>query len=135
MWQYQKTDELYHHGVLGMKWGVRRYQNKDGSLTSRGKKRRQMSVDAAEAAKIKKKKIYEMSNEELRKLNNRKNLEANYKRMNPGKIAAGAAAVGTAILWIDRTDATIRAANRIGKTGKKVAEKVLKGIKHLRIKK
>lgn len=32
-------DELYHHGVKGMKWGVRRYQNKDGSLTSAGKKR------------------------------------------------------------------------------------------------
>lgn len=31
--------ELYHHGILGQKWGVRRYQNKDGSLTSEGKKR------------------------------------------------------------------------------------------------
>lgn len=31
--------ELYHHGVKGMKWGVRRYQNKDGSLTTAGKKR------------------------------------------------------------------------------------------------
>lgn len=30
---------LQHYGVLGMKWGVRRYQNKDGSLTPRGKKR------------------------------------------------------------------------------------------------
>lgn len=31
--------ELYHHGVKGMKWGVRRYQNADGSLTTAGKKR------------------------------------------------------------------------------------------------
>lgn len=31
--------ELMHYGVMGMKWGVRRYQNKDGSLTAKGKKR------------------------------------------------------------------------------------------------
>ena len=35
----KKNDELYHHGIKGQKWGVRRYQNSDGSLTAAGKVR------------------------------------------------------------------------------------------------
>lgn len=36
------SDELQHHGIKGQKWGVRRYQNKDGSLTKAGKKHRSL---------------------------------------------------------------------------------------------
>ena len=36
---YANTNELYHHGIKGQKWGVRRYQNADGTLTDLGKRR------------------------------------------------------------------------------------------------
>ena len=39
--QFYRSDELCHWGIKGMRWGVRRYQNKDGTLTPAGKKRYQ----------------------------------------------------------------------------------------------
>lgn len=75
-------DELYHYGVLGMKWGVRRYQNKDGSLTAKGKKRYSSDAsksDKKEDAKPKKKSVSEMSDEELTKAIKRLEIEKRYR--------------------------------------------------------
>lgn len=45
------SNYLEHHGILGMKWGIRRYQNKDGTLTEAGKQRYQKLRDNVEAEK------------------------------------------------------------------------------------
>lgn len=56
---YSKDGTLYHHGVKGMKWGVRRYQNKDGSLTPKGKKRYGLGDDGELVKKSAETRTYE----------------------------------------------------------------------------
>ena len=57
-----KDDELYHHGIKGQKWGVRRYQNPDGSLTAKGKQRQQKLTASDRKATIAKgTKLYRVS--------------------------------------------------------------------------
>lgn len=72
------SDELYHFGVKGMKWGIRHDKNRSGSSRSR-KKKRVASEDYTRSRDIMKKKPYEMSNRELQEANKRLQLENNYK--------------------------------------------------------
>lgn len=103
------SNELQHHGIKGQKWGVRRFQNTDGSLTAEGKKRYsvsdyQQAIDKTKTAgkivneaktlnnTVKKlndpaaerrirKSAAEMSDIELQKRVQRLNMEDNYTRM------------------------------------------------------
>ena len=90
-------NELYHHGVKGQKWGVRRFYNKDGTrIGSSYRRKSSISEDAQTANSLKKKKLNQMSNAELRKLNERQNLERQYRQMNKSHIAKGLAFVASA---------------------------------------
>lgn len=80
------TKELMHYGVLGMKWGVRRSKKE----LERARKRGKRSAEAKSAERLKSRDISELSNEELKELNTRMQLERQYRdlkksEMDPGK--------------------------------------------------
>ena len=133
-----ENTELYHWGIKGMKWGVRRYRNEDGSLTAAGKKRYadQEPVHEDYAKVHDNKSVKSMSDAELRARNNRLQMEQQYERMtqktNRGKkavqafIATGALAAGV-LTAIDQY-------KRVGQAAKPAADKALDKIGDLIVK-
>lgn len=103
---------LEHHGIKGMRWGIRRFQNKDGSLTPAGRKRRASyaSYDSSNTnTTVKKKsgsessssKAKSMSDEDLRKAINRLQMEKQYRDLyrdlNPERVSTGKKIVNASI--------------------------------------
>lgn len=115
-------DSIYHFGIKGMKWGIRRYQNKDGSLTPQGKIRYSEDYKRAHSGKN----IKEMSDTELRNVNNRLQMERQYSSLTR-KTSRGKKIVQTLIT----TAGTLAAAEGAYKTYKKYGDQAINSIGNL----
>ena len=74
---YQYPDFLMHHGIKGQQWGIRRFQNEDGSLTEDGKLR--YNEGKPESEEWRKNEAEHLTDAELRRRNNRLQMERQYK--------------------------------------------------------
>ena len=85
-WMDEVQTELQHYGIPGMKWGVRRYQNSDGSLTPKGQKRylkhpseyKRYQKKISGVSKKDAKKIAKIQNEDAEELNRLASVRAEY---------------------------------------------------------
>lgn len=89
------SETLTHYGIKGMRWGIRRFQNKDGSLTPAGKKRYAENDSESEKSKVSedyrraRRTISEMSDSELQEAVRRLETEKRYRDLNPEQVSRG----------------------------------------------
>lgn len=83
------SKELYHYGVLGMKWGRRRYQNKDGTLTTAGKAKRNAQIKKERKSDIKNRRL--LTDKELKQKIERLKLEKQLKELTTEDVSPGRA--------------------------------------------
>ena len=85
-----EKNELVHHGIKGMKWGVRRTEAQLARARGNTKSdEKTSSTSTKKAEPTKRKKMSEMSDEELRRVVNRLQLEQQDRNLNPEKVATG----------------------------------------------
>ena len=134
----EKNEEmLEHHGIKGQKWGVRRFQNEDGTRTAAGKKHEQSrSEDPAHDDYNKAhsgKNVKDMSDAELRSRLNRLQMEKQYSQLTDSDTSKGkkfvsdamkVAKVATTVATVSTTALTIY--NNYGKIKKIVDGKIKK---------
>lgn len=84
----QSSSELAHYGIRGMRWGVRR--NSDGTIEDTGKlKRGERSQDSAEVKELRRHHVSTLSNAEIRKINERMQLEQSYRNLERSSSVIG----------------------------------------------
>lgn len=117
-----KDGELMHYGIPGMRWGVRRAQRRDARIERKGARKR-WSEDTIDVSKIRAKKVKQMSNAELKRLNERNQLEITNRDLKR-KQSRGQRAVQVFIKTSVTITAVATAAGVYKKYGSKILEKI-----------